>query len=70
MTSIFDIFFTLRGVTAVFKLGFVPKDGELYELTPEQKLRYCASVMPSVISKGTKYEHLGNLCFGNLYHEK
>jgi len=130
MSSILDIFFTLRGVTAVFRLGFVPRDGDLYELTPEQyeryyatiakaekhlnetvymvlpedhqkyielaseevftlteeeviftrqaeqliemycteskkkfnsfeeKLHYCASVMPSVISKGTKYECL------------
>ena len=128
MDNIFDMIFTLGQVTGIFKLGFVPEDEELYELTPEQyeayyatngdeddssdekiymllpkdahkynevasgdvyvltesdielmrraaqiienycknskkkfknydeKLRYCASVMPESISKGTKYE--------------
>jgi len=123
-----DIFSSLSGVMIILKLGFVPEDEELYELTPEQyqhyyateenakehlgekmymilpknsqkyvelasedvfvlreedvilmrkaeefienyctksekefnsfeeKLCYCASVMPSVVSKGTKYE--------------
>jgi hypothetical protein len=130
--SILDMFDTLSGVTAIFELGFIPEDDELYELTPEQyqhyyatakgadehynekvymllpkdpqkyaeiasedvfaiaendialikraekliekycaksgktfnnldeKLRYCASVLPDVVSKGTKYERYKN----------
>ena len=122
------LFSDLEGVMIILRLGFVPEDNELYELTPDQyrsyyattqehrgesdesvymilpkdsqkymelasedvfvitesdialmklgekliesyceksekefnsfeeKLRYCASVMPSVVSKGTKYE--------------
>jgi hypothetical protein len=130
--SLLDMFATLNGVTVIFKLGFIPKDDDLYELTPEQyehyyataegadehydekiymllpkdpqkyaeiasedvfaisekevvlieraeklierycadskktfnsldeKLRYCASVMPDVVSKGTQYERYHN----------
>jgi len=128
MSSFFDFLAPLNGLMVIFKLGFVPKDSELYELTSEQyqhyyntveeadehlgekiymilpecsqkyaelasehvfvltekevvimkkaekliedccnkskkefnsfdeKLCYCASVMPSVVSEGTKYE--------------
>jgi formylmethanofuran dehydrogenase subunit E len=130
--SLLDMFSTLSGVTVIFKLGFIPNDDDLYELTPEQyehyyataegadehsdekvymllpkdpqkyaeiasedvfalgerdvvfiekaaklieeycaksgktfnsldeKLRYCASVMPDVVSKGTQYERYHN----------
>ncbi len=135
MPSFLDIFSTLNGVVAIFKLGFVPKDSEFYELTSEQyqhyyataagadehlneklymilpddsqkcaelaseyvfvltekditlikkaeelieeyckksgkkfnnfeeKLYYCASVMPEVVSEGTKYERLTKIDF-------
>jgi hypothetical protein len=43
MFSIFDMFSKLNGVMAIFKLGFIPKDSELYELTPEQYERYYAT---------------------------
>jgi len=40
MSSFFDMFSTLNGVVAIFKLGFVPKDSEFYELTTEQYQHY------------------------------
>jgi len=33
----------VSGMQAIFKLGFVPEDNELYELTPEQYQRFYAT---------------------------
>jgi hypothetical protein len=49
-----DFFAPLVGATAVFKLGFVPEDDELYELTPEQYQRYYATVEEADESLGEK----------------
>ena len=40
MGSVLDIFSTLDGVKIIFKLGYIPQDDELYELTCEQYQSY------------------------------
>jgi hypothetical protein len=40
MNSILDLFATLGGVQVIFKLGYVPGDDELFELTSEQYKAY------------------------------
>ena len=57
-----DLFFgTGDAVRMIFKLGYVPEESEFYELTCEiyghtdEKLRYAASLLPSIFSKDTPY---------------
>ena len=40
MNSILDIFSTIAGMQVIFKLGYVPGDDELFELTSEQYQAY------------------------------
>jgi hypothetical protein len=50
--SISEFLSPFTGVMAIFKLGLVPEDDELYELTPEQYKHYYATVEDA-------NEHLG-----------
>ena len=66
--SSWSFFGTGDAVRMIFKLGYVPEESEFYELTCDQykyyfeiyghtdeKLRYAASLLPSIFSKDTPY---------------
>jgi len=40
MNSVLDLFSPVAGVQVIFKLGFMPQDDELFELTCEQYQAY------------------------------